>query len=113
MRTLDELVTIILTQPDRFYKLTEWKHKRLEILKRDHNECMRCAGKWKSDIPLIRLPKTIKKAKYVHHIKPLVKYPKLCLEDDNLISLCFGCHEDIERRGYSQEKKIPLTQEMW
>lgn len=111
MRTLSDLETIILTQPDRFYKLKEWKSKRLEILKRDHNECMRCNGKWKSDIPLIRL--RLRQARYVHHIKPLVQCPKLCLDDDNLISLCFGCHEDIERRGYSQEKKIPLTQEMW
>lgn len=112
MRTLEDMITIINVDPERFYWLKEWREdKRPFILKRDHNECMRCNGKWKCSQPVKH--QRIKKAKYVHHIKPLKEYPELCLTDDNLISLCFGCHEDIERRGYSQEKKEPLTQEMW
>lgn len=31
-------------------------------------------------------------AKVVHHIKDADLYPELAYDDDNLISLCIGCH---------------------
>ena len=38
----------------------------------------------------------------VHHIKPLQRYLHLCFDRDNLVGLCRGCHDHIdrmERRG--------------
>ncbi|HAM62087.1 MAG TPA: alpha/beta hydrolase [Erysipelotrichaceae bacterium] len=111
MRTLEELVAIITVDPIKFYKTREWRDKREEIMGRDHGECQRCAGRWKSDFPIKNI--RLSKAKYVHHIQPLIEAPYLCLENDNLVSLCFSCHETVERRGFSKEKKIPLTIERW
>ena len=110
-KTKEEIADIALNDPVRFYHLSEWLSTRAFVLRRDHNECMRCIGKWKSDIPLKKF--RIRKATHVHHIKALKDHPELCLDPDNLISLCFGCHEDVERRGISKEKKIPLTLERW
>ena len=42
-------------------------------------------------------------------------YFESALEDDNLISLCFECHEIVEERTgnrFKQKKKY-LTQEKW
>lgn len=112
MRTIEELEAIILSDnPYRFYKLTDWLSIRIEVLKRDHYECQRCNGRWKSDFPVRKVKLT--KAKYVHHIKPLLKYPRLCIDYDNLVSLCFQCHEIIEQRNITTSKKEPLTKEKW
>ncbi|KOA76605.1 HNH endonuclease [Clostridium botulinum] len=67
-----------------FYKSTVWINKRKEILKRDHNECQRC-----------KLKGRFSKAECVHHIKHLKNRPDLALEDNNLISLCFTCHNEV------------------
>jgi len=114
MRSIDEMVAIIKRDPKQFYKTPEWKGedgKRNEILERDHHECMRCIGKWKTDYPISKT--RLKDATHVHHILPIIEYPYLCLTSENLISLCFSCHETVERRGFSKAKKIPLTQERW
>lgn len=112
MRTLDELISIIRSDnPTRFYKLKEWLRVRLVALSRDHYECQRCNGRWKSDIPIKNIRLT--KAKYVHHIKALLDYPELCITMSNLVSLCFSCHEIVEQRNLNKEKKEPLTEEMW
>ena len=85
-----------------------------EILERDNYICQRCIGHWtdaKYPIKKIKLSK----AKYVHHIKPMRDYFELALNDDNLISLCFGCHETVEGRLDNQFKptKKRLTEEKW
>ncbi|HAO61560.1 MAG TPA: hypothetical protein DCQ90_06490 [Erysipelotrichaceae bacterium] len=111
MRTLDELVAIINVDPIKFYKTREWRDKREEIMARDHRECQRCSGRWKSDFPIKNTRLT--QAKYVHHIQSLIEAPYLCIDAGNLTSLCFTCHETVERRGFNKEKKIPLTIERW
>lgn len=111
MRTLEELIAIILTDPNKFYQTPEWKTKRLEMLARDHYECKRCIGEWKSNVPTKHF--RLRRSKYVHHIKSLKEHPELCITDDNLVSLCFKCHEEVEQRGFSANKKIPLTFERW
>ena len=57
-----------------FYHTTEWKRKRKEVLKRDHNACVRCRqlGKYT-------------KAVTVHHVKHLKDVPELALTADNLV----------------------------
>lgn len=111
MRTIQELVQIIEDNHIRFYKTTEWKHIRVDALERDHYTCKRCSGEWKSNIPIKRV--TYKKANHVHHIKPLKDYPKLCISIDNLVSLCFDCHEIVEERKKNSSYKEPLTPERW
>ena len=98
-----------------FYVSKEWIKKREEILKRDHYKCQRCLGKYVHDgqpIKKIRL----KDAKYVHHIKPMKENFELALDDDNLVSLCFQCHEIVEGRTnvfFKKKKKKYLTEEKW
>ena len=97
-----------------FYVTREWKDKRAEILERDNYICQRCIGHWtdaKYPIKKIKLSK----AKYVHHIKPMRECFELALNNDNLISLCFCCHETVEGRLDNQFKptKKRLTEEKW
>ena len=70
-----------------FYESGKWKRKRAKILKRDEYICQECKryGRHDSDGLPVR-------AAIVHHIKEYEQYPELGLEDNNLISLCVGCH---------------------
>lgn len=83
-----------------FYHTTKWKHKRKEILKRDHNSCQMCRQKGKYS-----------RATTVHHKKHLKDIPELALTDDNLISLCGECHEYMhpekhrKKIGYRNEER--------
>ncbi|MCI8374848.1 MAG: HNH endonuclease [Lachnospiraceae bacterium] len=63
------------------YKSSRWKRKREHILKRDSYICQWCKRYGK-----------IVDASTVHHVKHVDEYPELAFEDDNLISLCTGCH---------------------
>ena len=95
-----------------FYVTTEWKKKRLEILKRDNNLCQRCLCKFDGGHPNKKMKLT--KAKYVHHIIPMKEAFDKALDDDNLVSLCFRCHEIVEGREqkfFTQKKR--LTVERW
>lgn len=64
-----------------FYNSTAWRHKREEILERDHHECIWCKaeGKVTTDKDTIL---------EVDHIKELSEFPELALEDSNLRTLC-------------------------
>ena len=98
-----------------FYVSREWKDKRIEILNRDHYECQRCKGNYVVESKPIKRIK-IKRAKYVHHIIPMKDCFELALDDDNLVSLCFECHEIVEGRDGTWKKfkhKKKLTKEMW
>lgn len=64
-----------------FYKTQRWKNKRERILRRDGYLCRECK----------RFGKMVQ-ATEVHHIKHADEYPELIWVDDNLISLCKGCH---------------------
>ena len=83
-----------------FYHTTRWKHKRLDILKRDHNACQMCRQKGKYT-----------RAVTVHHVKHLRAVPELALTDSNLVSLCNECHEAMHpekhkrKSGYENEEK--------
>ncbi|WP_279000960.1 HNH endonuclease [Thomasclavelia cocleata] len=83
-------------------------------MERDNNECQRCKGKFIIEkYPVKRIK--IVKAKYVHHIKPMKDYFDEALDADNLVSLCFNCHEIVEGRAGKLRKpfKKRLTEERW
>lgn len=69
---------------EKFYKSIEWIRKRKDILKRDNDECQKCKANGGFHI-----------AECVHHIKHLKDRPDLALVDDNLISLCYTCHNEV------------------
>lgn len=63
------------------YKSKKWEHKRKAILQRDGHLCQVCK-KYGYSV----------EANTVHHIKPVEFFPELAWDDNNLISLCAGCH---------------------
>lgn len=71
----------------RFHKQPKWIRKRKVILRRDEYMCRHCR----------RYGKTTQ-ATMVHHIYPVEDYPQLGLVNENLISLCNGCHEKMHNR---------------
>lgn len=70
------------------YKSEKWKKKRESILKRDNYLCKECH----------RFGKSVS-ANTVHHINPAEDYPDLFLSDENLISLCNSCHNEMHDRN--------------
>lgn len=63
------------------YNSEKWKKKSEQIKKRDGYKCKRCA-RYGKNVPAV----------VVHHIKHVDEYPELAFDNDNLISLCQGCH---------------------
>lgn len=62
------------------HALTRWSNS---VLKRDHHICQICG----------------RKADVAHHILYKALYPQLCLNINNGISLCQGCHYELH--GYN------------
>ena len=71
----------------KFRSSSIWKHKRVEILKRDHKQCKICG---------------CGTGLQVHHVVSLDINSKLKLENSNLITLCSKCHTDVHNGVYSQ-----------
>lgn len=69
-----------------FYLSKVWRQQRLHVLRRDRYTCADCSGR----------------AEEVHHIVPLtpgtLSDHSIALAMDNLVSLCFRCHQ-IRHRG--------------
>lgn len=63
------------------YNSPRWRRKRAAILRRDNYLCQNCKRYGRR-----------REAVVVHHIKHSDEYPELAFEDDNLVSLCEGCH---------------------
>lgn len=106
-------------QVKSFYNSSEWKHKRLVILDRDHYECQDCRerlkGAARKGTQLSGWQRKIWRAEQVHHIREIKEYPDLSLDDDNLISLCVRCHNIRHGREPHKfvRKKKRLTEERW
>lgn len=100
-----------------FYQSIAWKNKRKQILDRDNKECQWCKAKGKVAIDDInkRTESGRKKIQLVvHHILELKDYPELALNDDNLITVCFECHERHHERALGSMRKEPkYDDEMW
>lgn len=105
----------------KFYDSGTWKQKRRYILERDHNECQDCRERLLTardkGIVLKEWEKKIRRATEVHHIKELKQFPELALDDDNLISLCYLCHNKrhgrFQRGTGNKKKKKEVTEERW
>lgn len=87
---------------NQFYHTGRWITKRRAILQRDHNQCQHCRAKGRYT-----------KADTVHHLKHLRDYPELALTDDNLISVCENCHENIYHPEKHKKKNKTVTPERW
>lgn len=89
----------------KFYNSTMWKHKRMQILERDHYECQDCRKRLRDAVAagdiLRGEEKKIRRAEEVHHIVELKEHPELGLEEDNLISLCKGIAYNDRSCDYS------------
>jgi 5-methylcytosine-specific restriction endonuclease McrA len=66
----------------RFYHSDEWRMLRVRVLEKYECKCMMCG----------RSPKNHRIIIHVDHIKPISKYPELCLEFNNLQLLCEDCN---------------------
>lgn len=59
----------------KFYNSTMWKHKRMQILERDHYECQDCRKRLRDAVAagdiLRGEEKKIRRAEEVHHIVPI------------------------------------------
>ena len=88
---------------DAFYNTTVWKHKRAEILRRDHHECQRCKT----------VHHRLTRATTVHHIKHLDERPDLALVDSNLMSVCYACHNEEHPEKAWKEKENKWDDEKW
>ena len=83
-----------------FYHTHKWRKKREEILKRDRHSCQVCRSRGKYT-----------RANTVHHIRHLKDEPELALTDENLVSLCASCHEDMhpefryKAKGFQNEER--------
>jgi len=84
----------------KLLKNPKWQRKRLEIMQRDNFECKKCRG---SDVEL-----------NVHHKEYIKGKNPWEYEDDNLITLCVYCHQEIELLKNSEyikqfhQKNIPF-----
>lgn len=103
--TLSRIIELI--EAEKFYFCGEWKAKRKDILDRDNKECQKCKNVYHR----------VGKATTVHHIKHLKEHPELAFEDDNLISLCYDCHNEEHpekfRNFYKEQVKKRWDDERW
>ena len=89
----------------KFYTSRTWRRKASHIRKRDNDECQCCKSKG-----------LFRKAECVHHKKEIKQYPELALTDDNLISLCSSCHNEIHEKFKYNSKRIKkryANEEKW
>ena len=90
-----------------FYLTTRWKHKRQEILERDHFECQEC----KRDGKVTTINDSILE---IDHIKELDKYPELAWDNENLQTLCRDCHNKKHNRmNYRGTAKTKRWNDEW
>lgn len=116
---LEKLAGMDDREAKAFYNSKEWKSKRLQILERDHYECQACRERLRLAAAegkrLYGKDAKIRRATEVHHKKELKDYPRLRLDDDNLVSLCVKCHNDKHGRRtkeFAKKKKV-VSEEKW
>lgn len=63
------------------YHSQRWEHKRQAILRRDRYLCQECLRYGRH-----------RQATTVHHKQHVDAHPELAFQNDNLVSLCQGCH---------------------
>lgn len=91
-------ITAMIVRGDlsSFYNSRAWRHLSHDVIRKHNNECYLCRKIGKVSIAII-----------THHVQELKKRPDLAYSIDNLIPLCFECHESIHQRGlYAVSKKF-------
>lgn len=78
-----------------FHNTRDWKRKRVVILKRDGYQCRECKRYGK-----------VTEANTVHHVLPIEERYDLRLNNNNLISLCEGCHESLHDKFSDRLSKL-------
>lgn len=91
-----------------FYLTTAWKHKRQEILARDHYECVKCRDEGKTTTMADSILD-------IDHILELKEYPELAMDNENLQTLCRYHHNKKHGKIYGgkQKEKNPLINNEW
>lgn len=102
-----------LIEEDRlldFYRSKYWVRLRKEVLNEYKSECQICKSKG-----------FYTKANTVHHVQYVRRHPRYALsktymfkglEYENLIPLCWICHQEIHDYKIKVKEK-PLTEEKW
>lgn len=85
-----------INERKKFYKSKEWLKVRQLALERDNYECQHC-----------KVRGEVSKAECVHHIQHVKDKPELALDLDNLVSLCYACH------NLEHKEKIDKFRENW
>ena len=75
----------ITLKAQNFYKRSAWRRVRLLVLQRDGYICR------------LKYSGCTRIATEVHHIQPLEDAPDLGLDPDNLIAVCWSCHEQTKQ----------------
>lgn len=78
----------------KFRGSAKWKHKRTEIIKRDHKRCKICGNK---------------EGLQVHHIYSLDTHWQLRLDNTNLITLCTECHHNAHNGVFTPVYLLQLN----
>ena len=79
----------VVPKRDRRYGTLRWQRLSKKIMKRDNYECQICHAK--------------ERKLDVHHIYTVKDCPELFWEESNLITLCTGCHNQVEGTGWGKE----------
>ncbi len=89
----------------KIYKSKRWQIVRHQVLVRDNYLCQRTINGVKCERP----------ATEVHHIEYItpsnVNDPNITYDQDNLISLCWKCHNDIHHQGSSTQDGLMFDSE--
>jgi 5-methylcytosine-specific restriction enzyme A len=74
-----------------FYSSKKWRSKRQHILHRDGFLCQECKKYGKNT-----------EARIVHHILEVDEHPHLKMKNNNLVSVCYSCHNKLhpEKGGH-------------
>lgn len=95
----------------KFYKSSQFRHLKDEVLREQHYECQECK---KLGI--------ITKADTVHHVQFVRKYPALALSKyytyegkqyKNLIAVCKSCHNKLHPEKNKTKKEKFSNEERW
>lgn len=92
-------------QKRKFYDSGAWKQARKRIKKRDNYECQECKRQGRLSIDTNEYSESAKRKKImllVDHIKELEDYPELALDNENLETLCVGCHNKKHDRDFGK-----------
>lgn len=111
--TVQEILELIREDNvSKFYRGKAWIHLKNKVLKNNHYECVLCKANHK-----------LARAEIVHHVNELKKRPDLAYSmyfidvdgkrKQQLVPLCFDCHELIHHRGKFSYTRGFVNEERW